>query len=277
MDACPPPAPETRPTAVQPTCNVVVSSARVKGGYEITVDATRSTTGTSDVAPAVTVDLRDDTGAAVGQTLTLDSSLIGKVIVRRAGTYRATATVSTPRAVEAGGHRYEGSVSCEESVTIEQPAGGAPFFFDALVGKDRRVRPIEGTDLEFAQCSPLLGLKFGVAKRFQNEWELAGALGVAISLVRDDQKVKESALFVDAEVNRYLSGGSFVGTGLSLWDLTRSDTFTPAWLLHFGVPLTKNASHPVFFVGEGRLFFDHFDDVRNNFQFWGGVRVHFGR
>jgi hypothetical protein len=219
--------------------------------------------------------LNDATGAAVGQKLTLDSSLNAKVTVRRIGTYRATATVSTPQAVEVGANRYEGTATCEASVTVERPAGGLAVFFDVLGGKERRVRPIEGTDLEFAQCSPLLGLKFGVAKRFQNDWELAGALGVAISLVTDNQKVKESALFVDAEVNKYLHGGSFIGTGLSLWDLTRGDTFTPAWLLHFGLPLSRSARHPVFFIGEGRLFFDHIGDVRNNYLIWGGVRVQF--
>jgi len=66
-----------------------------------------------------------------------------------------------------------------------------------------------------------------------------------------------------------------IGTGLSLWDLTRSDTFTPAWLLHFGVPLNKDARVPVFFIGEGRLFFDHIDEASSNYQFWGGLRVHF--
>lgn len=278
VEECPPPAPEPKPTVVPPTCNVSLSSAPVKGGYEIRIDATRSTTGTSEVAPAVTVELRDGTGAVVGEKLALDKSLTGTIRVRTPGTYRATTTVSTPRLVEAGGSRYEGTVTCEESVTIERPTGGVSFFVDALAGKDRRVRPAdleEDQPVEFAQCSPLVGLKFGAAKRFQNDWELAGALGVAISLANGDGRVRESALFVDGEVNRYLGGGSFIGTGLSLWDLTRGDTFTPAWLLHFGVPLTKNAKYPVFFIGEGRLFFDHIDDVQNNYQFWGGVRVHF--
>jgi hypothetical protein len=157
-----------------------------------------------------------------------------------------------------------------------QPAGKAlPFFIDALVGKDRRVRPIEGTDLEFAQCSPLVGVKFGVAKRYQNDWELAGAVGVAFSLVNDDDKVREHELFVDVEANKYLSNGVFLGTGLSLWDLTRSDTFSPAWMVHAGVPLAKNAKFPVYFLVEGRLFFDALDEIENNYQFWGGVRVHF--
>jgi hypothetical protein len=63
-------------------------------------------------------------------------------------------------------------------------------------------------------------------------------------------------------------------TGLSLWDISRRDTFTPAWMLHFGIPLGTHPAHPVYFLGEGRLFFDHIDDVSNNYQFWGGIRVH---
>ena len=90
-----------------------------------------------------------------------------------------------------------------------------------------------------------------------------------------DDLVLRPVVFVDAELNKYLSGGSFLGTGLSLWDITRSDTFTPAWMLHFGIPLGDHPAHPVYFLAEGRLFFDNIDDVSNNYQFWGGVRVHF--
>jgi len=35
--------------------------------------------------------------------------------------------------------------------------------------------------------------------------------------------VREHELFVDVEANKYLSGGAFVGTGISLWDLTRNN------------------------------------------------------
>jgi hypothetical protein len=151
------------------------------------------------------------------------------------------------------------------------------FIFDILGGKERRVRPIENTDLEFAQCSPLLGLKFGVAKRFENDWEVAGTVGVALSMAGGDEKVRESALFVDAEVNKYVGAGAFVGTGLSFWDLTRSDTFTPAWLVHAATPLNKDARHRVFLMIEGRLFFDHIDNVSSNYQVWAGIRVNLGR
>jgi hypothetical protein len=166
----------------------------------------------------------------------------------------------------------------------------SPFFIDALVGKDRRVRPIAGrttvngssvvgdpgtSNADFAQCSPIFGVKVGVAKKFQNDWEIAGAAGMALSLVNDDHKVREHEVLVDLEANKYLSGGSFLGTGISFWDITHSDTFTPAWMLHFGVPLGTHPEHPVYFVGEGRLFLRTIDDVQNNYQFWGGVRVHF--
>lgn len=127
---------------------------------------------------------------------------------------------------------------------------------------------------DFAQCSPIVGVKIGVAKRFQNDWEVAGAGGIAFSLVRADDKVREHEVFADIEANKYLKNGVFLGTGLSLWDLTHSDTFTPALLLHFGVPLGTHPVHPVYFLGEGRWFLDHADDLRNNYQFWAGVRVH---
>lgn len=127
---------------------------------------------------------------------------------------------------------------------------------------------------DFAQCSPLVGVKIGAAKRFTNNWELAGAAGVAFSLVNDNDKVREHEVMIDVEANKYLTNGVFLGTGLSLWDITRSDSFTPAWLLHFGVPLGHHPAHPIYFMGEGRLFLKQIDDVPNNYQFWAGVRIH---
>ena len=162
----------------------------------------------------------------------------------------------------------------------------SPFFIDALVGKDRRVRPVADRttgngdpviantgQFDFSQCSPLFGVKVGVGKRLKNGWEVAFTGGVAFSMVTDDNKVHENEVMVEVEANKHLSNGVFVGTGLSLWDLTHSDTFTPAWLVHFGVPLGSHPKHPVYFLGEGRLFFDHGSDIQNNYQFWGGVRV----
>ncbi len=126
---------------------------------------------------------------------------------------------------------------------------------------------------DFAQCSPLIGVKFGAAMRFQSDWEVAGAIGLAISLVNSDTKVREHELFADVEVNKYLRR-AFVGAGMSAWDMSRSDTFTPAWLAHVGVPLTHSPTRPVFLLIEGRGFLDHASDIPNNYLVWGGVRIH---
>jgi hypothetical protein len=168
------------------------------------------------------------------------------------------------------------------------PAGhGSPFFVDGFVGKDRRVRPTgdrttgNGDPVfanagagEFAQCSPAVGFAVGVGKRFENDWEVAGSGGISFSLVTDDLKVHENQVFIDVEVHKYLNR-AFVGTGISLWDITHSDTFTPAWLLLFGVPLGNQPNPRTYLVGEARLLLDHADDISNNYQFWAGVRVKF--
>jgi hypothetical protein len=161
--------------------------------------------------------------------------------------------------------------------TLEKPARRAAIFFDVLGGTERRVRPFEDTNRAFALSSPLVALKFGVARRLRNDWEVAGSLGAAINLVTDEQMVNRSSFFAEAELNKYMARGSFVGTGLSLWDLTRSHLWTPAWLLHFGLPLSRSARYAVFLVGEGRLFFKHLDDVGSNYEIWGGVQVRFRR
>jgi len=156
----------------------------------------------------------------------------------------------------------------------------SPFFLDILAGKERRVRDLPLTTVgggqafanagpgEYAQCSPLLGLKLGVAKRFSNDAEVAGAVGVALSLVNDDNKVREHAVFADLELNKYIGRG-FIGTGLTVWDFANETV--PGLLLHFGVPISS--SDRVYFIGQSRLFFA--DGLKDNYLLWGGVRVHF--
>jgi hypothetical protein len=159
----------------------------------------------------------------------------------------------------------------------------SPFFFDVLAGKARRTRDIEGLETidgrpvvanadagEYAQCEPLLGLKFGAGKRFSNDVELNGAIGFGLSLVSDDDKVRKHAIFADLELNKYIGRG-FIGTGLTIWDFA-NDT-QPGLLLHFGVPLNHSERHPVHFVGQSRLFFG--EDLEDSYLLWGGVRVHF--
>ena len=204
------------------------------------------------VLSAVPVKRGDETAIdAMGRTT-------GTTTVHGSGTPPAAPAVKPPR-------------------TVEKPAGGAAIFFDLRGGQDRRASRIEQTDRAFAQCSPLIGLKVGVARRFENDWEVAGAVGVQTSLVTDGRTVTESAYFADAEVNRYVAGGFYVGTGLSLWDRPRGQAWTPAWLLHFGVPVSRSEEFLVFVVGEGRLFLDRIGDVTDDYQVWAGVRIRFGR
>ena len=46
-------------------------------------------------------------------------------------------------------------------------------------------------------------------------------------------------------------------------------------MLHFGLPLGHHPAHPVYLVGEGRMFLDHASDVKSNYLIWAGVRMHF--
>lgn len=137
--------------------------------------------------------------------------------------------------------------------TFEQPAAPmiattavrrTPFFVDGLFGKERRTRPVEGA-IDAAQCSPMAGVKFGVSKRFDNDWELGGTAGVAVGLTTADERVREDAFFVEVEGNRYLGRHVFVGVGVSMWDLSHSDTITPAAMVHVGLPIAPNARFPV--------------------------------
>lgn len=219
---------------------------------------------------------------------------IGVLAPQESATVTIASTLKTPRtacqaqpnpAVEATGAdgltaKDGGSLSCDRTTW---------FFGDAFVGKDRRTRPIDGitrndglpvaanalAGAAFAQCSPLFGVDLGIAKRLTNNWEVAAKGGAALSLVTAGHKVRQHEGYVDGELNKYLKGGTFLGTGLTMWDITRSASFTPGWLAHFGLPVVKSPTHPAYFVGEGRIPFKHIDDVPNNYQFWGGMRVLF--
>jgi hypothetical protein len=154
------------------------------------------------------------------------------------------------------------------------------FFVDALVGGERRIRvanPTEDKLTEYSQGAGLIGLKLGVAKRFESNWEVAGTIGTGIMFVIPYDVVNESSVFVEAEVNRYFRNNWFVGTGWSWWDLTRDRSRTNAWPLRFGIPVNHSERHPIFAVGEGRWYLDHSTHLGTHYQAWGGLRIHFGK
>ncbi len=223
---------------------------------------------------------------------------LGAIAAGQAVTVTVTSTLKTPRNACQSQPNPEARVTADGglraqdggSLTCEQRFG---FFADGFFGKDRRVRPIDGRQtlagdavtsnvgpaggVDFAQCSPMFGFNIGLAKELKNNWELAGTAGLAMSVVRADDKVREHEVTLDVEANKYLTrrGGAFIGTGVSMWDLFHSDTVTPAWLVHFGLPIGNSPVHQMHFVGEGRLFMRQLDDVSNNYQFWGGLRMKF--
>ena len=194
-------------------------------------------------------------------------------------------TTYTMTATSANGARTTQTVR----VTVQPAQAAAPpapkeepslFFVDALLGGERRIRPAdlsENKPTEFNQGSGLVGLKIGIAKRFASTWEVAGTVGSGIMFGPGDNRVNESLLAAEGEVNYYLPGNWFIGTGASLWDLTRSDTWTPAWVTRFGIPINHNEKHPIFALAEGRWFLDHRTHLGTHYQAWGGVRIHFGQ
>jgi hypothetical protein len=296
VDPCPP------PQKVAQTCSVKLTHVEGKKGVEFMIDASGTTSGSPNVPATTVVQLYGPTGAAIGQPITLSGDMKTTVTVpfkKAEGTYKVTATTTSPDTVADCKH-YGGKDSCEATDTYAPPPSTASIFVDGLFGKERRQRPASEYDLSaeqlaalgltsataadtlFGQCSPLLGFKVGYAKRFKNDWELAGDGGVAFNLSsgqlgNDVDKINPVTVLAEVEGNKYLKNDAFVGTGLSFWDLTRSETFTPAWLVHFGIPIGHNPRRPVYFIAEGRLFFDNIDSVDNNYNFWGGIRIHFKR
>ena len=80
----------------------------------------------------------------------------------------------------------------------------------------------------------------------------------------------------DAELNYRFGNSAYLGAGVGLWDFNHGDFVTPNALVHFGIPLWKAADQKtLFFVTEGRLFFDRISDADSNYQFWGGLRFLF--
>lgn len=122
-------------------------------------------------------------------------------------------------------------------------------------------------------CDPLFGIKGGAEFYVKPNFVIAPSIGVAFNLDEGGR----TSLFTEVEFNRLFANGGFIGAGVGLWDFNHSDNVTGDLLVHFGVPITKYADNKarLLFVVEGRMFFDEFDDVSNNYQGWAGLRYVF--
>jgi hypothetical protein len=120
---------------------------------------------------------------------------------------------------------------------------------------------------------PLVGFKVGVARKMTQHWTFSPAIGVAANL----DEGSRTSLFGDAEINYMFQRGAYLGTGITLWDFTHGENFTPGWLGTAGVPVWRNdaAYRQLLLSAEWRQMFDRMSDPDVNYQFWGGLKFLF--
>jgi hypothetical protein len=117
----------------------------------------------------------------------------------------------------------------------------------------------------FSRCSPEVGFALGFQPKIGDNAEFEAAVGIKIPF--DDDA--HTTAFLDGAVNRVLDRG-FFGGGISWWDIGKDSTGV-GLLLQGGFDLSSDGKWQL--VGQTRVpFFNQFDNIENNYQFWGGIR-----
>jgi hypothetical protein len=219
-------------------------------------------------------------------TLTKDGVAFGPKTLGKGATVPAKVDGATPATVsvcEPGTYTVKvamdgADATCEASTTISRtaaPAAAIVPFVGAFFGKERRtLEAFPG-----GRCAPLGGPEVGLSIRpGGGDFEIAPAIGYAINTRSSDDSSSDNdhnVLFVDVELNKHFKR-AFIGTGLSLWDITNGDDFMPGALAQFGLRLnSSDSATPFYWVNQGRVFF-HDGGVSNNYQVWTGFRLLFG-
>jgi hypothetical protein len=238
-----------------PTCSLAPLPAEIRKGKPLALDASGSKVH-PELASSVTI--RSVTVKATRDGADAGSVELGAPDLK--GEYKPE---------QVGYYSFKAVVTDSVGQTSENDCGAGPvkvtafpWFAAGYVGKERLVRE------EFlgGRCAALGGVKLGILPEIGDNTEFEAAVGGKINFRDGDN----SSLFFDAAVNRVLSKG-FIGAGVSFWDVTKSDTRALAALVHGGIDLDKNGRFA--FEVEGRVPFDQFDDLDNNYQFWGGIRI----
>jgi hypothetical protein len=163
------------------------------------------------------------------------------------------------------------SAACPAAtLRVDRPA--VVPFGAAFLGKERLEQEYEndaGRMLATGVCSAIFGAKGGALFALGETGDFELAAGVKVNLEEGDRG-EATSIFVDAAAQRLLGRG-FIGGGLSAWDLTESDTRSIGALIQGGIDLDSKGKFQ--FTVEGRLPFNKLDDVDNNYQFWGGIRI----
>ncbi len=237
-----------------PSCSMAALPAELRKGKPLMLDASGSKVH-PDLAGSVTI-------RSVSVKVTRDGADAGTVELP-APDFKAEY-----RPNQVGHYSFRAVVTDSVGQTSENECGAGPvkvtafpWFAAGYFGKERLVRE------EFAggRCAALGGIKVGILPEISDNTEFEAAVGGKINFRDGDN----SSLFLDAAINRVLSKG-FIGGGVSFWDITKSDTRALAALVHGGVELDKNGRWA--FEVEGRVPFDQFDDIDNNYVVWGGLR-----
>ena len=294
VEACaaplaPPPPPPPAPTS----CGALVTAAPVKGGWNFSIDGSASAAGASPASKAI-VQLIGPDGTPVsfvyeGQSRTeleLAPPFSATVFVPKAkpGTYtirgKTTSAKGAPR-------------TCESTVVVPEKAAkdGIDFFADGAFGKQRRnyeipaLAPAVGT-VEPGFCDPMVGVKAGPMIWFNNgRASFAPAVGIAFMFggLSDeydgtDIDYNTNSVLAEGVVNYHFQNQAYIGTGIGVWDLFDGDRLTANWVVNVGYPMKKDSrGNQLYFIAEGRVFFDAPNGISNNYQFWGGIRYVLGR
>jgi hypothetical protein len=246
--------------ACPPGCVLTMAPPEIKRGTPLTFDASGS-----QVASGVTVGLKSakidvSKDGVLVESFDLTAPNLKKEAVKykKHGIYTVKATVTD----EAG---QTSSNSCEASFEIPKPK--FPLFVAGFFGKERLVQESEDVPGFFSgHCDPQVGFKVGVLPPLGDSAELELSFGGKINT----DLTENSSVFADVAING-LMGHGFFGGGVSFWDLTEEDTRSVALLIQGGFDLSEDGVWQ--FVGEARAPFDQFDDLENNYQFWGGIRI----
>jgi hypothetical protein len=248
-----------------PTCGITASPLPAKAGKPFTVDVSgsRLAAGVKGGLKSAKVEVVDPKGNVVGTyDLAAPNFVNNAVVIKKAG-------IHTLRAVVVDEYGKASTNACTAQVDVK---GGPPIFVGGYFGKERLThddvedhddRPVPFT--EFSRCAPLAGFNIGIQPKIGETAELEAALGVKFPF--DDDA--HTTVFGDVAVNRLTSRG-FFGGGISWWDIGKDSTGV-GLLLQGGYDLTADGKWQL--VGQTRVpFFNQFDNIENNYQFWGGIR-----
>jgi hypothetical protein len=252
----------------EPTCGITASPLPARAGKPFTVDLSGSRIAAGVVGGVKTakVEVLDSKGTVI-DTFELGSGALSRsdVVIKRGG-------IHTLRAVVTDEASQVSTNACTAQVDVK---GGPPIFVGGYFGKERLTHDDFGDHddtaadaaafLPFSRCAPIAGLAVGFQPMISANAQFEGALGIKFGFDDDSH----TSLYLDAAVNRVLDRG-FLGGGLSFWDIGK-DSSGVGLLLQGGFDLDKDGKWQL--VGQTRVpFFDEFDNIENNYQFWGGLR-----